>query len=272
LYTISFENTKFAKTKPKHLQTLHSKILGKGTSLLIFHGFLGSGDNWISLGRRFAAHFEVHLIDLRNHGRSFHDDEMDFEVMCEDVIYYCKKHQLEKLNIIGHSMGGKLGMYLATQQPNLIHKLIVADIAPKQYKPRHDFILNALQAVDFSIHKTRNEIEEVLTKFIGQKAIRQFLLKNIYRKKDNNFAFRFNLSVFVEMYDNIVDGLLPHSQFEGETLFLKGEFSDYILEEDTALIQAHFPKSKITIISNSGHWLHAEQADDFLSHSLSFLL
>lgn len=254
------------------MQILHSKILGKGTPLLILHGFLGSGDNWISLGRKFAEHFEVHLVDLRNHGRSFHDDEMDFEVMCEDVVDYCKKHQLEKVNIIGHSMGGKVAMHLATQRPRLVHKLIVVDIAPKQYKPRHDFILNALQAIDFSIHKTRSEIEEVLVRFIDQKTIRQFLLKNVYRKKDNSFAFRFNLAIFIEIYDNIIDGLLPHSQFEGETLFLKGELSDYILEEDSALIEAHFPKARIMTIANSGHWLHAENAIDFLSSSLSFLL
>ena len=252
------------------MQILHSKILGKGAPLLILHGFLGSGDNWISLGRKFAVHFEVHLIDLRNHGRSFHDDEMDFEVMCEDLLNYCAKYQLEKINIIGHSMGGKVAMHLATQNPELVHKLIVADIAPKQYKPRHDFILKSLLAVDFSIHKTRVEIEAILAKYIAQKSIRQFLLKNVYRKKDNSFAFRFNLAVFVESYSNILETLPAFSQFEGDTLFLKGALSDYILEEDTALIQAHFPKATINTIADAGHWLHVEQAGVFYYQCMLF--
>ena len=164
------------------MQILHSKILGKGTPLLILHGFLGSGDNWISLGRKFAVHFEVHLIDLRNHGRSFHDDEMDFEVMCEDVLHYCQQHNLDKISVIGHSMGGKIGMHLAVNQPDLINKLIVVDIAPRAYDIRHDFILKSLLSVDFSIQKTREEVAQILARFIKQKPIRQFLLKNVYRK------------------------------------------------------------------------------------------
>jgi pimeloyl-ACP methyl ester carboxylesterase len=252
-------------------QLLHSKILGTGTPLLILHGFLGSGDNWISLGRKFSKDFEVHLIDLRNHGRSFHDDEMDFEVMYEDVVRYCQTKDLANVSIIGHSMGGKVGMHLAVQQAGLVQKLIVVDIAPKAYRIRHDFILMALKAVDFSQHKTRDEVATVLAKFIKQKPIIQFLLKNVYRASNDRLGFRFNLAIFLEKYGNIIESLPVYSQYEGEVLFLKGEHSDYILEEDTALITAHFPKVSITTIANSGHWLHAENPIDFYNSCILHL-
>jgi len=245
------------------LQILHSKILGKGTPLLILHGFLGSGDNWISLGRKFAKHFEVHLVDLRNHGRSFHDDEMDFEVMAEDIIAYCGFYKLDKITIIGHSMGGKVAMFLATQQQVAIQKLIVADIAPKAYNRGHDFILEALHKVDFSKHKTRSDIAKVLSQYIDKENIIQFLLKNIYRKNTDEWRFRFNLEVLINDYENIITALPTNSQFEGETLFLKGEYSNYITGFDTALIEAHFPNVKIITIPKSGHWLHAENPDEF---------
>ena len=252
-------------------QLLHSKIIGKGEPLLILHGFLGSGDNWITLGRKFSEFFEVHLIDLRNHGRSFHDDEMDLEVMCEDVLNYCKHYKLNKINIIGHSMGGKVAMHLSVKQKQLISKLIVVDIAPKSYAPRHDFIFKALNAVDFSIHKTRKEVDRVIALFIEKEAYRQFLLKAVFRKSKKKLAFRFNLPVFIENYGNIIETLPAQSQFEGATLFLKGELSDYILDTDLPLIYAHFPNAKITEIANTSHWLHAEKPFDFYNDCMSFI-
>ncbi len=253
-------------------QILHSKILGKGFPLLILHGFLGLGDNWISLGRKFSANFEVHNIDLRNHGRSFHDDEMDLEIMCRDILNYCEFHGLESINIIGHSMGGKIAMHLAVHHPKLISKLVVVDIAPKEYTRKHDFLLEALQAVDFSKHKTRNEVERVLSQFIDNESYRRFLLKNVYWKTPYKLAFRFNLPVFVENYGNIIETLPPYSQFYGATLFLKGALSDYILETDFPLIEAHFPNMQIEVIPMTSHWLHAEKPAIFYRIVIEFLL
>ena len=252
-------------------QILHSKIIGTGSPLLILHGFLGSGDNWITLGRKFSEHFKVHLIDLRNHGRSFHDDEMDLEVMCQDVLNYCRFHKLEQINLIGHSMGGKVAMHLAVHHPKLVSKLIVVDIAPKAYNRRHDFILDALKAVDFSIQKTRKEVDEVIAQFIDKELYRQFLMKAVYRKTKETLAFRFNLPVFIENYGNIIETLPPYSQYEGDTLFVKGTLSNYILASDLPLIEAHFPNSKLVEIKGSGHWLHAEKPEEFFTTSLQFL-
>lgn len=250
---------------------LHSKIIGTGSPLLILHGFLGSGDNWITLGRKFSAHYQVHLVDLRNHGRSFHDDEMDLEVMSEDLIHYCRFYNLEKISIIGHSMGGKVAMLLAVNKPELITKLIFVDIAPKAYKRRHDFILEALQAVDFSIQKTRKEVDEVIAQFIEKESYRQFLMKAIYRKTRETLGFRFNLAVFIENYGNIIETLPTYSQFVGAALFVKGTLSDYILTSDLPLIEAHFPNSQLIEIKDAGHWLHAEKSAVFFEISLNFL-
>ena len=110
---------------------LHSKILGQGKPLLILHGLFGMGDNWITLGRRFAENFQVHLIDLRNHGRSFHDEVMDYEAMVQDLWQYIQFYKLGQVSILGHSMGGKVAMLMAVTYPEWVANLIVADIAPK---------------------------------------------------------------------------------------------------------------------------------------------
>lgn len=251
---------------------LHSKIVGQGKALLILHGFLGSGDNWITLARKFATHFEVHIIDLRNHGRSFHADEMNFEVMCTDVYHYCEKKDLKDIAILGHSMGGKIGMHIAVNHPELVSKLIVADIAPKSYNRGHDSILEALHAIDFSIHKTREAVAKIIAKYIESEPIRLFLLKNVYRKEKDELAFRFNLPVLMKYYDEFTESLPNDYQYDGEVLFLKGALSNYILESDIDLIETHFPNADIVAIANAGHWLHAENPAEFYKYSSEFLI
>jgi len=251
---------------------LHSKIIGQGKPLLILHGFLGSGDNWITLAKKFAIHFEVHIIDLRNHGRSFHNDIMNFDVMSEDVAFYCQKKDLKEIAIIGHSMGGKVGMYIAAKYPNLVSKLIVADIAPRAYKRGHDILLKALCSVDFSIHKTRDAVAKMIAKYIDSEPIRLFLLKNVFRKEKDTLAFRFNLPVLKASYKDVAEAFPSEYQFYGDVLFLKGALSNYILASDLDAIETHFPNAEIIAIANAGHWLHAENPGEFYTYSLNFLL
>lgn len=250
---------------------LHSLILGEGQPLVILHGFFGMGDNWKSLANKFAAEFEVHLIDQRNHGRSFHSDDFSYDLMVEDLLFYCKHHRLKKINLSGHSMGGKTAMLFAVKHPHLINKLIVADIAPKYYPPHHQFILKALHAVDFKEINTRNDIDEILKKFIPEEGIRQFLLKNVYRKSKDGYAFRFNLESLTENIEEIGSSLPSMTIFEGKTMFLRGEKSGYITLEDEVLIQAHFPNSQIVTVSKAGHWLHAENPDEFYNYVVNFI-
>lgn len=250
---------------------LHSLILGKGEPLLILHGFFGMGDNWKTLANKFAKNYQVHVIDQRNHGRSFHSEDFNFDLMVEDIIDYLEYHDLVTVNFLGHSMGGKVAMLFAITYPHLVHKLIVADIAPRYYPPHHQFILEALHAVDFSKVKSRDEVDDIFKKYIPEFGIRQFLLKNVYRKTKEQLAYRFNLESLSNNVEEVGDGLSPFSQFEGETLFLKGENSGYISHDDEGLIKTHFPNSKIIIISNSGHWLHAENPSDFYQNIFNFL-
>ncbi len=253
------------------MQLLHSIIIGSGEPLLILHGFFGMGDNWKTLANKFSKDFQVHIIDHRNHGRSFHSDDFSYELMIEDLLYYVSFYKLSKVNILGHSMGGKVGMLFAVEFSELVNKLIVADISPRYYPLHHQFILAALNSVDFSKISSRNEVDDILKEHISDSRIRQFLLKNVYRKTKESFDFRINLESLTENVEEVGESLPLFTQFEGETLFLKGVNSDYITQKDELLIKNHFPNSYIETIPNAGHWLHAENPDDFFDKIRIFL-
>jgi pimeloyl-ACP methyl ester carboxylesterase len=252
--------------------TIHSRIEGEGIPMIILHGFLGMSDNWKSLATQFAsAGFQVHALDLRNHGKSFHSEEFNYEVMVEDVKNYIHVHQLTNSIVLGHSMGGKVAMLLATTFPNLVSKLIIADIGPKYYAPHHQTILAGLNAVDFSKNPSRSDVEQIVSTFITDFGTRQFLLKNLYWKTPEQLAFRFNLQVFNDKIETIGTALPFENKFEGPTLFLRGDKSDYILDSDFETIYHHFPNATIDTISNAGHWLHAENPKDFQLNVMQFL-
>ncbi|MEX2350683.1 MAG: alpha/beta fold hydrolase [Flavobacteriaceae bacterium] len=251
---------------------LYSNIEGSGTPFLILHGFLGMGDNWKTLGNDFSENgFEVHLIDQRNHGRSFHSDEMSYEVMAEDIKNYCDHHGLKSVVLLGHSMGGKTAMLFATRYPDYVTKLIVADIAPKFYPQHHQDILKGLSSLDFSRIDSRVDADVQLKEYISIKAVRQFLLKNLYRKEREEYGLRINLPVLIEKIEEVGKGLPQEAVYMGETLFLKGEKSGYIEDVDELVIQKHFPKANMKSIPNAGHWLHAENPKAFYKEVISFL-
>ena len=160
---------------------LHSNILGQGKPFVILHGFLGMSDNWKTLGKKISEEgFEVHLVDQRNHGHSFHDDNFDYETLSEDLRHYFEAHDLSEAIVLGHSMGGKTAMLFATQNPNLVSKLIVADISPRFYPIHHDAILEGLSSLDFSEIKSRGAADKQLANYVSDFGTRQFLLKNLY--------------------------------------------------------------------------------------------
>jgi pimeloyl-ACP methyl ester carboxylesterase len=254
------------------MQILHSRIVGEGNPLLILHGYFGMGDNWKTHANSLAKDgFEVHLIDQRNHGRSFHSDEFDYESMVADLYDYIKHHQLEEVNLLGHSMGGKTVMLFATEYAKLVDKLIVADISPRMYPPHHHDILKALNSVDFTIQNSRKLIDGKLSELISEVGIRQFLLKSVYRKTKDELAFRFNLKSLTENNNEVGEALPSFTVFEGDTLFLKGENSGYISVNEEPIIEAHFPNSTIKSIANAGHWLHAENPVDFYNEVIAFI-
>lgn len=251
---------------------LYSNIIGEGKPFIILHGFLGMGDNWKTLGSQFAEKgYQVHLVDQRNHGRSFHDTEFSYEVLAADLKQYCEEHSLIDIVLLGHSMGGKTAMLFATQFPELISKLLIADISPRFYPVHHDAILNGLSQLDFLSLKSRGEADKSLSKFVHEVGTRQFLLKNLYWKEKGQLALRMNLEVLAEQVEEVGEPLPISAKFEGDTLFLRGDKSEYISNQDERIIHAHFPKAEIVTISNAGHWLHAENPEEFYDAVMAFL-
>jgi pimeloyl-ACP methyl ester carboxylesterase len=251
---------------------LYSRIEGNGKPLIILHGFLGMSDNWKTIGGQFAYEgFEVHLLDLRNHGKSFQSDDFNYEIMSRDVLDYCEDKNLNNINIIGHSMGGKVAMQFATSFPDRVDKLIVADIGPKYYKPHHQEILAGLNAVDFSTKPSREDVEEILYPYIPDFGTRQFLMKSLYWATQGQLAFRFNLEVFNNKIDEIGKALKSDAVFNKPTLFIRGGNSNYILDSDLNDIEKHFPNFKLATIPNVGHWLHAENPKLFFEIANEFI-
>ncbi|NHF58297.1 alpha/beta fold hydrolase [Flavobacteriaceae bacterium TP-CH-4] len=251
---------------------LHSIILGEGTPLLILHGFLGMSDNWKSLGNLYAKEgLQVHLIDQRNHGRSFHSEEFNYEVLSQDLKNYMDHYRLAEAIILGHSMGGKTAMQFACSYPVLTRKLLVADIAPKFYPPHHQSIINGLLNLDFDQISSRSEADGQLASHISDWGIRQFLLKNLYWVDKDHLGFRFNLKILSERMEEIGESIGSTDTYYGPTLFLRGDRSEYITEGDLPEIERHFPNATLTTIENAGHWLHAENPKQFFAQSLAFI-
>ncbi|WP_411030184.1 alpha/beta fold hydrolase [Spongiimicrobium sp. 3-5] len=251
---------------------LHSKIIGEGKPLLVLHGFLGMADNWKTLGAQFAnAGFEAHLIDQRNHGKSFHSENFNYDLLAQDLEFYMAHYGLSKVHLLGHSMGGKTAMQMACSNAEMVDKLIVADIAPKFYPPHHQDIINALNAISVEPLRSRSEANTQLSGYINEIGIRQFLLKNLYWIEKEKLGFRFNLPVLSHKMEEIGENIGSTDTFGGPTLFLRGDRSEYVVQNDIPAIKRHFPKASIETIENAGHWLHAENPKQFLEKSLTFL-
>ena len=251
---------------------LHSNIIGEGKPFVILHGFLGMSDNWKTLGSQFSEQgFQVHLVDQRNHGRSFHDDAFNYEMLAEDLKHYCDENKLSEIVLLGHSMGGKTAMLFASLYPEIVSKLLIADISPRFYPVHHDAILEGLSALDFEVIKSRAEADKILSSYVSDFGIRQFLLKNLYWVEKGKLGLRINLEVLKNEVGEIGESLPSYTRFEKDTLFLRGDRSEYIGVDDEAIIKNHFSKSKIVTISNAGHWLHAENPKDFFEAVINFV-
>ncbi len=251
---------------------IFSKVEGDGKPFLIIHGFLGMSDNWKTLGSQFAEDgFEVHLLEMRNHGRSFHSDIFNYEVMVQDVLEYCEDKKLKDFILLGHSMGGKVAMQFSCLHPQYVQKLIIADIGPKYYPQHHQTILEGLSAVDFSLKPSRNEVDEIVSRHITDFGTRQFLLKSLYWKEQGQLDFRFNLKQLTKNIEEIGKKLSEELIFEKETLFIRGANSNYILNEDFSAIKRQFLNSRLETIENAGHWLHAEQPKNFYEIVTKFI-
>jgi pimeloyl-ACP methyl ester carboxylesterase len=241
---------------------LNFKKIGKGKPLLILHGLFGSSDNWGSLGKKFAENNLVYLVDLRNHGRSPHSKEMSYDLMADDLLELIQDKNINSPIILGHSMGGKAALKFAEKYPKYLEKLIVADIGIKAYPMHHDEILKGLNSVKLHEISSRNQAQQSIQSHIENLGIQQFLLKNLYWIEKGKLAWRMNLKVIEKNIGEILVKIKVQKN-SVSTLFVRGEMSNYILEDDFQNILESFPNGAIKTIPKVGHWLHAENPTEF---------
>jgi esterase len=244
---------------------LNFQQIGEGKHIVLIHGLFGSLENLNMVAKNLSQHFCVTSIDVRNHGNSFHQENMDYQVLAQDVINLLDKLSIVHCHILGHSMGGKIAMKIALSFPERVNKLIVADIAPVKYPAHHLTIIEGLKAIDLTkVHK-RKDADIQLAKYVPDANVRPFLLRNIALNEQREFQFKCNLDYIEQGYQQIMQSISDQTnqQFHGDTLFIKGGNSDYILPEHQNAISQLFTKAKAKIIQGAGHWLHAEKTVAF---------
>jgi pimeloyl-ACP methyl ester carboxylesterase len=242
---------------------------GTGRPLIIIHGLFGSSDNWRGIAKQLATQAQVIRLDLPNHGQSPHSNDISYDLMADDVSELMADLNLQQVDVIGHSIGGKVAMALAACYPEKVRRLLVVDIAPKAYPDRHSDIFEALLALDLSQFSKRSEVDLALANAIADKAIRQFLLMNL-GLTDGQLEWRINLQGLSEHYSQLLQPVCEGLVVEQLALFLRGGLSNYIEQDDEVMIKQSFPNSDITTVEQSGHWIHVERPELFLSHVKQF--
>jgi pimeloyl-ACP methyl ester carboxylesterase len=242
---------------------LHYTETGSGVPLVILHGLLGSSSNWRVISKSLSDICRVIAMDLPNHGKSPHVAGADLGVTCDSVIETMHSAGVERAHILGHSMGGKIGMQLSSDYPEDLLGLIVADMLPKAVPPAHLFILRACDQLDLSAATGRSELDAELARSVLQPEVRAFILKNIRRDEANRFRWQINLPNIIANYKIVSDAPNLLMPYEGRTLFLGGERSPYRIASEATLIHSWFPNAQIKIIRNAGHLLHTDEPVEF---------
>lgn len=259
---------------------LNHRIFNQGEALIILHGLYGSSDNWISIAKKIDTRYHIVIPDLRNHGKSPHSPVHNYPAMAKDIKELADSLNLKKINIIGHSMGGKVAMTFACMYPELTNKLIIIDIAPKNYNMpefqhhliSHRTIIDKMLNYSFEGKKSRTQIDKDFSHDIKDYATRQFILKNI-KREEGAFKWKINIRSIHNNIHKILENSLKEEQcFRKPCLFIKGNDSDYILEEDMEDIKKTFPIAKLISIPDCGHWIHTEQPEILIETITKFLI
>ncbi|KXJ49741.1 MAG: acyl-CoA esterase [Colwellia sp. Phe_37] len=251
-------------------QLLNYQQLGSGKDIILIHGLFGRLENLNMVAKALSESYRVTSVDVRNHGDSFHSELMDYPSMAKDIVVIMQHLAIESAIVLGHSMGGKIAMELALTYPERLDKLIVADIAPVEYPPHHNQIIDGLKAIDLSSVKGRKDADKQLANYVDNLSVRQFLLGNL-TSKNGQFVFKCDIENIDKNYPNIMRTYQGSNTYSGPTLFIKGANSDYILPEHRAEIVRLFPQSRARVIQGAGHWLHAEKTIAFNRSVTSFL-
>lgn len=250
--------------------TLHYQSVGQGEPLIILHGLFGSADNWRKIASELSSGRQVISVDLRNHGRSFHHAQQTFELMATDLLNLLDDLDLPSIDLLGHSLGGKVAMQFTHSFAERVRKLIVVDIAPRQYSDEHSHIFKALLALDLARFSSRTAISEALAQVLPDPNVRQFLLLNL-QKDENGFSWRLNLEALFCSYPGLLQNVLPEQPVYVPALFISGDRSDYVTDDDKLQIATYYPAAEQVIVDNAGHWVHADQPDIFIEQINRFL-
>jgi esterase len=250
------------------VQLFHTDLGGAGQPpLLVLHGMLGSSRNWQTAGRDLAVRRQVFALDARNHGRSPHDPVMNYDVLARDVADWLEARGLPRAVIVGHSMGGKTAMRLACRRPELVERLVVVDIAPKDYfwvAHRGEFA--AMNELDLASIQSRAEAEMRFEARVPNLGMRKFLTTNLDRDEAGRWKWTVNLPALTEALPTLErNSLKPDDRYEGPTLFIAGGRSQYVQPDDHAAIRRHFPAARIEVIPGSGHNPHMEAREQFVA-------
>lgn len=261
----------YSQAFPAHIATDHPP-------LAILHGLFGAGRNWQNIAKELAEERPVWLIDQRNHGKSPHQAEMNLDLLSQDLLDWRQHKDLHAISLIGHSLGGQVAMaYALRYYPSYLSHLIVVDVAPKTYDPRRFDFVRALKDLDLDHLHSRAEADQRLEAAIPDRETRQFLLSNLVRGEDNQFAWQMNLGAIIAQLGELSQS--PLSLFDEEpepfeecpVLFIRGGRSDYIQSSDERVILKHFPEAEIITVPEAGHWVHYEQPAAFVQIVRDFL-
>lgn len=247
----------------------HRDLGGAGRPrLVILHGMLGSSRNWQTVGRELADAFHVQALDLRNHGGSPHAEPMTYAAMAEDVLGWLDAQAgAAPVTLLGHSMGGKVAMLLACRHPARVRRLIVVDIAPRDYHSEpHRAEFAAMTELRLEELPSRAEAERGLEARVPDWAMRKFLTTNLERAEDGRWRWIINLPVLSAALPELErDALRKEDQFAGATLFVTGGKSRYVTAEDHAAVRRHFPAAEIVTMPDAGHNPHMEAREAFVA-------
>ncbi len=249
---------------------LNHKIYGQGDPVIILHGLFGMLDNWQTVAKKLAEEYMVILIDQRDHGKSMHTDAFNYQVLAEDLLEFLEANWIHNCHIIGHSMGGKTAMQFSDLNADMIEKMIIVDIGPKAYKPGHEIIFKALLEVPIDKVKSRQEVEDIISRYIDDVGVRLFLMKNLQRKKEGGFRWKMNLELLYREYSNIIDMVETTEPIDVKTLFIYGSKSGYIIPSEIDSIRSIYPSARFEEV-DAGHWIHAERPDELVSLVKGFL-
>jgi pimeloyl-ACP methyl ester carboxylesterase len=252
------------------MELFFRKFGEKGAHVILLHGLLGSSDNLQTAAKALSQQYTVWVPDLRNHGRSPHDIEINYPLLSEDLLQFLDAHLIDKAHIFGHSMGGKVAMTFGLKYPERTHSLLIGDIAPMPYEGDHVRIFEVMLTLPLTELTSREMAYEMIAKTIHSEVLRQFILKNLARN-EQGFYWRPAVEILWRNYRLLMDFSPGGKVFQGPVAFIRGGLSDYILPQDFPYYETIFPLAELITLPNAGHWIHADQPELFLKTITDFI-